>query len=197
MIAHKPARNAAFHLIALLLALPSASALAEGSPPMHAPCSMVAPDRIELLNNHLRDIKQELDLRPDQLPAWNTWSTAVLADAREQYTAESRDHQKWAERTHDDSLEVTDQIKQQESDLRDTIARLQKQLTRVESAEKNTATFYATLDRKQKTIFNLFWRLEHATQFHHGMMMRWHDHYASHQEQGSDQANVPTDKVKE
>ena len=166
-----------FHLMTLLVLLPATSALADADASASEACPYATQDRASLMTDHLADLKQKLDIRADQLAAWNAWSATVLSDVRKQSTDECHNLQQWTERMdNSDALDTPALMQHQENDLRDEIAGLQKQLASVEAAERNTANFYATLDRKQKTIFDLFWRLEHATQFHHGMMMRHYGH---------------------
>ena len=144
------------------------------------PCTYAANDRLSLLDDRLTTLKQKLALQASQEKAWKTWADTVRADVGKQSADECRINMKWWSHAEDDNedLATPDRMKRQESGLREEIAMMQGQLDRIEAAEKNTAPFYAALDRKQKTIFDLFWRLEHATGFRpthpghafHGMM---------------------------
>ncbi len=168
-------RRASLPLLALALGLMTTMTVqADDKSPTTArtttqdPCAFAAEDRLSLLDNRLASLQEKLDLQSSQTAAWKTWVKAVRDDVTRQSAEECRINQQWWEsmRTQEIDLSTPERLKQQEDGLRTQLAMVQARLDRIESAEKNTIPFYATLDQKQKTIFDLFWRLEHATSFH-------------------------------
>lgn len=132
------------------------------------PCAFAADDRLSLLDNRLASLQEKLALQPSQTAAWKTWVKAVRDDVTKQSAEECRINQQWWEsmRTQEIDLSTPERLKRQEDGLRTQLAMIQARLDQIEAAEKNTVPFYDILDQKQKTIFDLFWRLEHATSFH-------------------------------
>ena len=181
-------QRASFMVLALLVGLATHTpAHADGKSATPAstqtpdPCAYAASDRLSLLDNRLASLQLKLDLQPGQTQAWKTWEQTVRTEVKKQSTEECRINMQWWTHASDDEIDLStpERLKHQEDSLRNQLALMQAQLERLESAEKNTVPFYAVLDAKQKTIFDLFWRLEHATSFHPSGMNRPHRSGAS------------------
>lgn len=131
------------------------------APPEH--CQAV--DRVQMLQNRLEALKAKLDLNDSQLSAWNAWTSKVIDDVKEFDKEAGNMPHGWMDAQQAD-LPTPERMTKQEERLRNRINWMQKRLTRLEAARKNTATFYSELSKDQKTIFDLFWNRDFLERHH-------------------------------
>jgi len=151
--------------VALAALVPAVSAFAAG-PPASAPQAAAQRERkfdwFEHTQQTLNELKGKLNLTPGQAAAWDTWSSGVLGDARQQLARMKDREQKMAEGPLLWTEGSTPERMAHGIDrLRGELKRMQEHLTQLEAAQARTKTFYDQLDTNQKTIFDLFWREAH------------------------------------
>ena len=118
-------------------------------------------DWIKHTQQTLDNLKGKLNLKPEQMPAWETWSSGVLADAHQQEKSNAADTESApAEKVLKDETTPERMAKGIER-LRTQTNWMQAQLVRLDAAQARTQTFYDALDTQQKTIFDLFWTVMH------------------------------------
>ena len=137
---------------ALIVGNVMAESAAMPPPPEH----YQSVDRVRMTQDRLEELKAKLELGDSQMPAWNAWSSKVIADVKELDKESSGMPRDWMEGQQED-LTIPERMAKQEDHLRNRIRWMQKRLTRLDAARKNTASFYAALTKDQKTIFDLFW----------------------------------------
>jgi hypothetical protein len=134
---------------------------AEGMPPSGKMAeSSRSFDWIQHTQHTLDELKGKMNLAPEQLVAWDTWSHGVLKDARQQLEQKKSKHEekdKGGKTKPGADLTVPEQMARGIVHLREETAWMQAHLSQLEAAQVRTQTFYNTLDTNQKTIFDLFW----------------------------------------
>ncbi|MGA8137375.1 MAG: Spy/CpxP family protein refolding chaperone [Pseudomonas gingeri] len=110
----------------------------------------------------LDDLKGKLNLKAEQLPAWETWSSGVLADAKEQLKKDNGEGEKDAAAPKALVDQTTpERMARGIERLRAQTQWMQAHLVRLDAAQVRTQAFYDTLAAEQKTIFDLFWTVMH------------------------------------
>ncbi|WP_318654558.1 Spy/CpxP family protein refolding chaperone [Pseudomonas sp. MWU13-2100] len=110
----------------------------------------------------LDDLKGKLNLKPEQLPAWETWSSGVLADAKEQLHKGNGQSDKGSAPPKALVDQTTpERMARGIERLRAQNQWMQAHLVRLDAAQVRTQTFYDSLAAEQKTIFDLFWTAMH------------------------------------
>jgi hypothetical protein len=165
-------------------------ALTQGQAAVAAPQGSMAPpappqaatmphfDWVQHTQGLLDDLKGKLNLAPGQVSAWDTWSSGVMDDARQQ---EGR-MKAWHENRFSGwqpGLSTPDRMARRAERLRSEIAWMQGHLSRLEAAQARTKTFYDRLDTNQKTIFDLYWQQVYRGDgwMGRGMMQDFHEGY--------------------
>jgi len=126
------------------------------------PASSAASDRrfdwVQHTQSTLDELKTKLNLAPAQTAAWETWSDAALKDAQDNLAQmeamRSREMSAAAPATE---LSTPEQMQRGIERMRVRLQQMQEHLARLEAAQARTKTFYDSLDKNQKTIFDLFW----------------------------------------
>lgn len=118
----------------------------------------------------LSHLKSALHLSESQQAAWETWSQGVLADMKANME-QMKTHWQAAPTEEEVAQTAPDRLAKQISLEEQHLAGFQQRLARQKDALTRTQTFYATLDEKQKSIFDLFeQKMSHERHgFGHGM----------------------------
>jgi hypothetical protein len=151
-------------IAASVLLSPSTSVFANPSMTMPGAMAQQQPDFdwLEQTQQTLDDLKGKLDLKPEQLPAWDAWATAVMADAHQQLEKGTGAVGAMAPAQNMLNDETTpERMARGIAILRAQADWMQAHLVRLDAAQVRTKTFYETLDKEQKTIFDLFWTVIH------------------------------------
>ena len=102
-----------------------------------------------------------MNLKPEQMSAWDTWSAGVQADAKEQLK-KGNDEDNGAGAMPSRVNQTTPQRMARGIErLRAETQWMQAHLVRLDAAQVRTKTLYDTLSREQQTIFDLFWTVMH------------------------------------
>ena len=110
----------------------------------------------------LEELKVKLNLSPQQMAVWNTWSGGVMKDAHQQYEPRKSGHQEKGGKAKSMADGPTPERMAHEIErLRDATKWMQEHLVQLEAAQLRTKEFYDALDTNQKTIFDLFWHKVH------------------------------------
>ena len=106
----------------------------------------------------LDELKGKLNLAPEQMVAWDTWSGGVIKDARQQLEQKKsgREAMNAKARSVDDGT-TPERMARGIERLRAETNWMQEHLVQLEAAQVRTQAFYNTLSTNQKTIFDLFW----------------------------------------
>jgi hypothetical protein len=119
-------------------------------------------DWVKHTQQTLDDLQGKLNLKPEQMPAWDTWAKGVMADANEQVKMdETKDDDKSTGTTSQADQTTPQRIARGIARLRAQTNWMQAHLTRLDAAQVRTQTFYDALEPEQKTIFDLFWTVMH------------------------------------
>ena len=119
-------------------------------------------DWVKHTQQSLDALKAKLNLKPEQMPAWETWATGVIADANQQLEKDKTRHNEMASAKQALIDETTpEKMAKGIERLRAKTNWMQAQLVRLEAAQARTKTFYDALGTDQKTIFDLFWAVMH------------------------------------
>lgn len=151
--------------------------------------SSVKSGGMETMNRHfdwvqhtqrgLDELKHKLNLAPEQIGAWDTWSHGVVDDARQQLEQRKFQHEEKGPKAKPMADETTpERMADGIAHLRTETKWMQEHLVRLEAAQARTAAFYNTLSVNQKTIFDLFWKEMHHRVSGHGDGMGMHEHGA-------------------
>ena len=116
----------------------------------------VSKEIVQLNKNNLEDLHKKLNLQPTQTDAWKRWSDKLTVDVKEQFSDDVKLNKHWSDRVSTE-LTTPEKIAHQQTHLKFHVARMQRQLDRLEEARVNTLAFYGTLSKDQQTIFDLFW----------------------------------------
>lgn len=119
-------------------------------------------DWVKHTQQTLDDLKAKLNLKPEQMPAWETWATGVIADANQQLEEDKtrRDEMASSKQALIDETTPERMAKGIER-LRAQTKWMQAHLVRLDTAQARSKTFYDALEAEQKTIFDLFWTVMH------------------------------------
>jgi hypothetical protein len=110
----------------------------------------------------LDDLKGKLSLKPEQMPAWDTWAAGVVADANQQLETDKTTGSEMANAKQALMDETTpERMAKGIERLRAQTNWMQTHLVRLDAAQVRTKTFYDALETQQKTIFDLFWTVMH------------------------------------
>jgi hypothetical protein len=144
---------------AFLLQSVSVFAEGSGSPP---PGGMAEHSRnfdwIQHTQRTMDELKGKLNLAPEQMAAWNTWSRGVIKDAQQQLEQKKSGHEKKNDRTKPMITDTTpERMARGIERLRAETIWMQEHLVQLDAALVRTNAFYNKLDTNQKTIFDLFW----------------------------------------
>jgi hypothetical protein len=126
----------------------------------------------------LDELKAKLNLTPGQAAAWDTWAAGVVKDAHHQLETKKP----WLEeKAHPMKAPVDETTPERMARgierLRAQTSWMQDHLVQLEAAQARTKVFYNSLDKNQRTIFDLFWH-----EMHH--RMSGHDHgWGMHEQQ--------------
>ncbi|MCT9823710.1 MULTISPECIES: Spy/CpxP family protein refolding chaperone [Pseudomonas] len=119
-------------------------------------------DWVKHTQQTLEELKGKLSLKPEQMPAWETWAAGVIADANQQVENDNPAATDKASARQALKDETTPQRMAKGIErLRTQTSWMQAQLVRLDAAQARTQTFYDALDAQQKTIFDLFWTVMH------------------------------------
>jgi len=150
-------------LAAGALLLQSIPALADKSPPhpVGAPGYIVNFDWVKHTQRTIDELKGKLNLTPDQMAAWDTWSAGVMSDARQQIEGNKAWQEAMGKAQAPASDATPDRMARGIERLRAEATEMQGHLARLEAAQVRTKSFYDKLDTNQKTIFDLYWQGVH------------------------------------
>lgn len=166
-------------IAATVLLLPSAN-IAVASPQMSPSGDMVRHhsdfDWVKHTQQTLDDLKGKLNLTPEQMPAWDTWSTGVITDANQQLEKDKNGRDEMASTKKALIDETTPERMAKGIELlRAQTNWMQAHLVSLDAAQARTKTFYDALGTEQKTIFDLFWTvMHHRISGHDGWEMHMH-----------------------
>lgn len=132
-------------------------------------------DWVQHTQRTLDDLKGKLNLAPEQLAAWDTWSGGVIKDARQQLDQKYSGREPRARSMADGTTPA--RMAQAIERLRAETNRMQAHLVQLEAAQVRTQAFYNALSPNQKTIFDLFWHevYHRASAQDHGREMYGHE----------------------
>lgn len=165
-------------IAASVLLLPSTRVFA--NPPMSPQGGMSHHfqefDWVKHTQQTLDDLKGKLNLKPEQMPAWEAWSTGVITDANQQLEKDKTRRDEMASSKQALMDETTPQRMAKGIErLRAQTTWMQEHLVRLDAAQVRTKTFYDALETEQKTIFDLFWTvMHHRNAGHDGWQMPMH-----------------------
>ncbi len=153
-------------ITANILLLPSMSVFANPVMPGPGPGPMfhhaAGFDWVKHTQRTLDDLKGKLMLKPEQMPAWETWASGVITDANQQADkGRAADSDQAPARQASNNQTTPERMANGIERLRVQTNWMQAQLVRLDAAQARTQTFYDALDAQQKTIFDLFWRVMH------------------------------------
>ncbi|SBW81021.1 hypothetical protein PVE_R1G3139 [Pseudomonas veronii 1YdBTEX2] len=153
-------------IAASVLLLPSTGAFANPAMPGLGQGGMFRHasnfDWVKHTQQTLEELKGKLSLKPEQMPAWETWAAGVIADANQQVekgNAAATDKASARQALKDET--TPQRMAKGIERLRTQTSWMQAQLVRLDAAQARTQTFYDALDAQQKTIFDLFWTVMH------------------------------------
>jgi len=119
-------------------------------------------DWVKYTQQTLDDLKGKLNLKPEQMAAWDTWATGVMADANQHQEKAKAERDERASTKRAPMNETTPGRMAREIErLRTQTKWMEAHLERMDAALVRTKTFYEVLDAEQKTIFDLFWTVVH------------------------------------
>ena len=115
-------------------------------------------DWVQHTQRTLDELKGKLNLTPEQITAWDTWSRGVIKDARQLVEFKKSAHAEKVSAMKPASDGTTpEQMERGIERLRAQTNWMQEHLVLLEAAHTRTAAFYNALSTNQKTIFDLFW----------------------------------------
>jgi hypothetical protein len=119
-------------------------------------------DWVKHTQQTLDDLKAKLNLKPEQMPAWETWANGVITDANQQLEMHKTRHDEMA-KSKQALIDATtpERMAKRIERLRAHTNWMQAKLVRLDAAQARTKTFYDALETEQKTIFDLFWAVMH------------------------------------
>ncbi|NDU85072.1 MAG: Spy/CpxP family protein refolding chaperone [Ferrovum sp.] len=164
---------------------------ATAPPPPVAPAPMAKPHPHE--NEWVRhskamlvDMKERLNITPEQADAWKAWSgdvASITQSQTERIDHWRAEHEKRDNAAHgmEDHARMTtpERMNHGLEHMRVEIQRMQDHVALLEKLQASTQKFYDVLDTNQKTIFDLYWQQAYAIGatmgdgmmgHHHGMM---------------------------
>lgn len=134
-------------------------------------------DWIQHTQHTLDELKSKLNLAPEQMAAWDTWSRGVLKDGHQQLEQKkSEREEKGVKAKPIDEGTTPEQMADGIARLRAETSWMEEHLARLEAAQARTAVFYNTLGINQKTIFDLFWHEMHHRVSGHDGPWGMHEH---------------------
>jgi len=108
-------------------------------------------DWVKHTQQTLEELKGKLSLKPEQMPAWETWAAGVIADANQQVENDNPAATDKASARQALKDETTPQRMAKGIErLRTQTSWMQAQLVRLDAAQARTQTFYDALDAQQK-----------------------------------------------
>jgi LTXXQ motif family protein len=119
-------------------------------------------DWVQHTQRTLVELKGKLNLAPEQMTVWDSWSRGVIKDAHQQLEQTKSGHEEkggGAKPTADGT--TPDRMAREIELLRAETNWMQEHLVQLEAAQVRTRDFYNTLGTNQKTIFDLFWHEVH------------------------------------
>ncbi|MFC3106718.1 Spy/CpxP family protein refolding chaperone [Undibacterium arcticum] len=121
-------------------------------------------DPVVATQKRLAELKQKLNLKPTQLAAWETFSNALIAQAKAH--AQSREKMQGAFSRDYENMPTPEKIEKMAAMMRSNADSLSK-------TASDTKIFYDVLSVEQKTIFDLFsknaWNRRMSEHMHHDM----------------------------
>ena len=135
-------------------------------------------DWIQHTQHTLDELKGKLNLAPEQIAAWDTWSQGVIKNARQQIEQEKSRHVENAGKPKPAADGTTpERMERGIEHLRAEAKWMQEHLVQLEAALARTKTFYITLGTNQRTIFDLFWHkvYHRASGYDDGRDMHQHE----------------------
>lgn len=119
-------------------------------------------DWLQHTQQTLEELRGKLNLLPAQGPAWDTWSGAVMQDARKHLAQKKYlTSEPAADGRSLEELATPERMARAIERLRAQTTWMQEHLVQLEAAQARTKVFYDKLDTNQKTIFDLFWHEVH------------------------------------
>lgn len=103
-------------------------------------------------------LQEKLNLAPEQVAAWNTWSAGMIEDYQR--------HREPTKSEYDEPMKISGphskittpaHITHDINRLRAQVASMGDQLSKLEASEIRTTAFYDTLDANQRNTFDAFW----------------------------------------
>ena len=129
-----------------------------------------SPDVELMTQNKLNRLKEKLNLEASQQAKWNDWSAKVLSDVKLRKSEMQENMQRWSKnRDVPQDLTTPEKLDLQIKNLTEHINMMQNHLAKLKESKSNTIDFYASLNKNQKTIFDLYWDKANAHR-HMGMM---------------------------
>lgn len=151
----KPSIASALFAAAIIVAAPSfANAAAAARPETKAQAGHFqfrGKDLVVRTTRRLGDLGKKLDIKPSQQAAWQTYSAAIIAQARVQ--KHQWQQMRVARRASREHLTTPERM----AKIAD---RLRQASERMSQLASETKTFYDQLGPEQKTIFDLYARTE-------------------------------------
>lgn len=115
-------------------------------------------DWVQHTQHTLDELKGKLNLAPEQMTAWDTWSRGVIKDAQQQLEKKKSGHEEKGGRAKPTDGTTPERMARGIERLRAETNWMQEHLVQLEAAQVRTKAFYNALSTNQKTIFDLFWR---------------------------------------
>jgi ribosomal protein S15P/S13E len=126
--------------------------------PQHQHDPRQAPDVELMTQNKLNRLKEKLNLEASQQSKWNDWSAKVMSEVKLRKSEMQENMQKWSKNNDvPQDLTTPEKLDLQIKNLTDHINMMQSHLNRLKESKANTLDFYASLNKNQKTIFDLYW----------------------------------------
>lgn len=162
----KKSNRAAFMVSGMLMAGVSSYTIAQNMQPMHKGSTEAAQslstDPVAATQKRLAELKQTLNLKPTQQAAWETFSNALVAQAKTH--AQSREKMPGTFGRDYESMPTPEKMEKMAAMMRSNADSLSK-------TAADTKTFYNVLSVEQKTIFDLFsknvWNKRMNEHLHH------------------------------
>lgn len=108
-------------------------------------------DPVQHAEKHLKGLEQKLNLTAEQRPAWQTYSDAVRAQARDKASRMEEFHAKRGEMRGMDTASKMERMSQW----------MRERADRLEQMAKETRTFQESLTAEQQAVFDTYWE-KHA-----------------------------------
>jgi hypothetical protein len=109
-----------------------------------------------MIQTKLSHLKEKLNLESSQQVKWNAWSSKVLIEVKVRH-AQMQDREKMWLQQENKEMTTPEKQDQQIQKVSEHIAMMQDHLGKLRDSKSSTLDFYSSLDKNQKTIFDLYW----------------------------------------